>query len=101
LQVTAGPPTSLEKLIAENPTVDGLRVQLATSATVFDFSADGAGGEQLGRVKILDTYQEKYILARSIVNGIKAFTCRECGAIYNTNIGVKADSSEVICLLST
>lgn len=50
----------------------GTHIKLATHTTVIDFDEDGKGecSEQLGTLKILNTYKEKYLTARLYNDGI-------------------------------
>lgn len=60
--------TSLAKLF-DTDQLDGQWVQLACDTTIFDFSTDGNCTEKLVRFRILDTYNEIYLIARTLCDG--------------------------------
>jgi hypothetical protein len=71
---TAGKPVSLKELV-EQGGLQGAQFQLASDDTaVFNCSLHEPGGEKLGKLEIIDTYNEKYLGACTLLEGV----CRSC-----------------------
>lgn len=74
IDISDGSPVDLGKLIADGRYA-GMRIEPAPSAShvTMDFisatSCSSSNSEQLGRLELIDEYDEKYLRARPLVNG--------------------------------
>lgn len=60
--------TNLNEIL-KNDRFRGKSIKLTADATIYDFTSDATGRDDLGKLEILDTYKEKCLIAHNMTEG--------------------------------